>query len=184
MWHNVVHFIALLCLVTTASAKMEAQLERFEQVSGFHLVNATGIRVRKFNRTSWIMTGEGDLFRDFGNEYSFTMTAAYSRLGNNQFNEYPLKIPKNQVCDVVNGAYKEYQDYFLNWTNLPRVGNERLCPYPKGHYWVKDFAPDGGWIPPVVPTGYWRLTADLLDLDDNVAIRYFAYLYIKNSFIY
>ncbi|XP_065074198.1 uncharacterized protein LOC135698233 [Ochlerotatus camptorhynchus] len=162
---------------------MEVQLERFEQELGFELLNATGIRVRKFNRTSWILAGEADLFIDLGNEYSFTATVAYSRLGNNQFNQYPLKIPKNKMCDVVNGPYKEYQNYFVNWTNLPRVEDKRICPFPKGHYWVKDFAPEGDWIPPVVPVGYWRLTSDVLDSDGNVVVRYVAYMRVQNSML-
>ncbi|XP_065074195.1 uncharacterized protein LOC135698230 [Ochlerotatus camptorhynchus] len=162
---------------------MKLQMERFEQELGFNLFNATGIRVRKFNRTSWVMDGEGDLFVDIGNEYSFTVTAAFSRLGNNQFNQYPMKIAKQKVCNVLNKEYKEYQKYFVNWTNLPSVGDEWLCPFPKGHYWVKDFAPEGDWIPPVLYPGYWRLSFDLLDSEGKVAARFVDYMRIMNSLV-
>lgn len=70
------------------------------------MLNTSGIRVRKFNRTTWILNGDFDVLIDLGDEFSYTLTAAYSRLGNQQFNEYALKIAKNKMCDVINGQYK------------------------------------------------------------------------------
>ncbi|KXJ69241.1 hypothetical protein RP20_CCG028162 [Aedes albopictus] len=176
--------VLLELLVLTASViawSVHIHLDRFVQAKGFDLVNATGVRVRKYNRTTSVLDGEGELFRDMGDDYKYTLTVAYSRLGNNQFNEYPLKIAKATGCTVLNGPYKEYQYLFKNHSNMPQVGDERICPFPLGRYWVKDWAPDGSWVPPVVPDGYWRFTADTLDSKDNVVVRYYAYLHIRKD---
>lgn len=163
-------------------AAMEVQLDRFEQLSGHHLINASGVRVRKYNRTTWALDGEADVYIDLTDAYSFYVGSAYSRLGNNQYNEYPLKLAKNKTCAVFNGPFKEYQQYFVESTNLPRVADDWLCPFPKGHYWVKDLAPEGGWIPPVVPEGYWRLTFDMMDTESEaVLVRLVAHMHFRRK---
>ncbi|KXJ67852.1 hypothetical protein RP20_CCG008710 [Aedes albopictus] len=183
MWYIAV-FSGLLVLITSTTTSMiHVELDRFEQLKGFELANATGIRVRKFNRTTSVLDGSGVLFKDCGDEYTFTLTMAHSRLGNNQFNEYPLKISKARACDILNGPYKEYQHLFKNYSNLPQVGNERVCPFPRGHYWVKNWAPDSDWVIPVVPGGYWRLTGDVFHLQGELVMRIVGYLRIIKGFV-
>ncbi|KXJ84304.1 hypothetical protein RP20_CCG012538 [Aedes albopictus] len=173
----------LLLFITSAIAiSIQVHLDRFEQQKGFHLVNNTGYRVRKYNRTTSVLDGAGDFLYDLGDEYLFTLTVAYSRLGNNQFNQYPMKVSKTKMCDLLNGAYKDIQHIIKDYSNFPQVGNERLCPLPRGHYWVKNWAPDGSWIPSVVPAGYWRFTYDVMDLKDNVVIRHVVYGHIIKGF--
>ena len=181
MWSLLVLIDLLVLTASAIATTVHIHLDRFIQAKGFDLANTTGIRVRKYNRTTSILDGEGALFRDLGDDYKFTLTVAYSRLGNNQFNEYPLKIAKASVCTVLNGPYKEYQYLFKDHTNLPQVGDERICPFPLGPYWVKDWAPVGNFVPPVVPDGYWRFTVDTIDSKDNVVLRYYLYLHIKKE---
>lgn len=85
---------------------------------------------------------------------------AYSSLGNNQFNEYPMKLPRKKVCRYMVEEYREYQHVWIGSSNTPQVdkGARVFCPFPKGTYWVRDMAPEADWIPPVVPTGLWRMT--------------------------
>ncbi|KXJ75035.1 hypothetical protein RP20_CCG012533 [Aedes albopictus] len=184
--------IDLLLLIASAMAawSVHVHFDRFVQAKGFDIANTTGIRVRKYNRTTAVLDGEGELFQDLGDDYKFTLTVAYSRLGNNQFNdrlgnnqfnEYPLKIAKASVCTVLNGPYKEYQHLYKNYSNFPQVGDERICPFPLGYYWVKNWAPDGSFVPPVVPDGYWRFTVDTIDSKDNVVLRYYLYLHMKKE---
>ncbi|KXJ84437.1 hypothetical protein RP20_CCG008956 [Aedes albopictus] len=157
---------------------IHVHLDRFEQLKGFDMANTTGFRVRKYNRTTSVLSGTVDIFYDLGDEYMFTLTMAYSRLGNNQFNQYPLKISQAKVCGVINGPYKDYQYLIKDNTNFLQIGNERVCPYPRGRYWVKDWTPDSSFVPPVVPAGYWRFSFDVLDLQDNVVIRNALYAHI------
>ncbi|KXJ84305.1 hypothetical protein RP20_CCG012539 [Aedes albopictus] len=174
----------LLALTTsTIAVSIQVQLDRFEQETGFNLADATRVRVRKFNRTTSVLDGGGDVFFDVGDNYTSTLTVAYSRLGNNQFNEYPMKISKAKVCELLNGPYKEYQHLVKDYSNLPQIGKDRLCPLPRGYYWVKNWAPDNSWVPPVVPGGYWRFTFDLMDLQDTVLLRYRGYAHLIKGIV-
>ncbi|KXJ77331.1 hypothetical protein RP20_CCG007847 [Aedes albopictus] len=174
----------LLVLITsTIAVSLQVHLDRFEQEKGFNLVDATRVRVRKFNRTTSVLDGEGDLFYDMGDNYTATLTVAYSRLGNNQFNEYPMKISKGKACELLNGPYKEYQHLIKDHSNFHQIGKDRLCPLPRGHYWVKNWAPDSSWVPPVVPGGYWRITFDLMDLQNTVLLRLRGYAHLIKDLV-
>ncbi|KAL1378248.1 hypothetical protein pipiens_015715 [Culex pipiens pipiens] len=145
----------------TSSFVIEVQMDRIEQIGGEHLLDLSGIRVRKYNRTMSVINGTYSIVRDLDESLAFTVTVARSALGNNQFNEYPMKIPRKDGCRIFLEDYTEYQHVWANTTNLPQVDKEAppaLCALPKGDYWVKDFAPDASWVPPVVPEGFWRMT--------------------------
>lgn len=86
------------------------------------------------------------------------MKAAYSRLGNNQFVEYPMKLAEQPFCHYLNTTYREYQEIWKGKSNLPQVGPEGFCPLVAGHIWYKHVTFDPQYMPPVVPEGYWRLT--------------------------
>ncbi|XP_062698501.1 uncharacterized protein LOC134284153 [Aedes albopictus] len=174
--------ISLLLLTASAIAlSVHIHFDRFVQSTGFDVVNATGVRVRKYNRTTTVLDGEGELFRNLDDDYRFTLTVAYSRMGNNQFDEYPLKIAKATICSIMNGPYKDYQYLFKDYSNMPQVGDERFCPFPPGRYWVKNWAIDGSFVPPVVPSGYWRFTSNILDSKDKVVVQYLAYFHISKD---
>ncbi|XP_058839872.1 uncharacterized protein LOC131695404 [Topomyia yanbarensis] len=162
---------------------MEVQFDRFEQQLGNHLANYSRLRVRKFNRTTWILDGDGETFVDFTDDYQVSLTVAHSPLGNNQWNEYPMKISKSRMCSFLNGAYKEYQPYFIEYTNFPRVGVEWVCPFPKGSYWVRNFAPNGDWLPSVFPAGYWRFTGSIFDASDEIALKFIVFLRVKKGYL-
>ncbi|XP_058839870.1 uncharacterized protein LOC131695402 [Topomyia yanbarensis] len=164
-------------------AATEIQFERFEQQLGFHLTNFSGLRVRKFNRTTWILDGEGEVFVDFTDEYQISLSMARSSLGNNQWNEYPVKISKNKMCSFLNEHYKEYQPYFIESTSFPRVGEEWVCPFPKGRYWVRNFAPNGAWVPSFVPSGYYRYTASIFDANDEIVLQFIVFMKMKQGYM-
>ncbi|XP_058839874.1 uncharacterized protein LOC131695407 [Topomyia yanbarensis] len=185
MFYLTLVLLSLLVLesIYFADCTVTVQLERFEQQTGFHMANFSGIRVRKFNRTTWVLDGAGDFFVDLTDEYQLSLTAAHSPLGNNQWNEYPMKISKDKACNILNGPYKEYQSYFIDNSNMPRVEEEWVCPFPKGHYWVRNLAPDGSWIPSVVASGYWRLTISIFDASDEIVLRFVSFLRVKKDYM-
>ncbi|EDS44738.1 conserved hypothetical protein [Culex quinquefasciatus] len=165
----------LFCLIVviwppqiTTLQSMTFQLERVEQIGGQGLSDWQ-IRVRKFNRTTYSLNGTAILLQDLDDSYEGAMCSspqvgvnyAYSSLGNNQFNEYPMKLPRKKVCRYMVEEYREYQHVWIGSSNTPQVdkGARVFCPFPKGTYWVRDMAPEADWIPPVVPTGLWRMTA-------------------------
>ena len=87
-----------------------------------------------------------------------SLSFAYSSLGNNQFNEYPMKVPQKKLCQYMVEEYPVYQYLWQNYTNLPNIekGTSYYCPFPKGEYWVKDLVANASWVPSVVPAGLWR----------------------------
>ncbi|XP_055612479.1 uncharacterized protein LOC129759085 [Uranotaenia lowii] len=100
-----------------------------------------------------------EYLEDMDNSYTFEMQTAYSPLGNNQFNEYPMSLKRQNVCDFLNTTYREYQQYWKDGTDWIQVGPEGLCPWPKGIYTFYDYLyTDTIPIPPVIPSGLWRQT--------------------------
>ncbi|KAL1384623.1 hypothetical protein pipiens_013004 [Culex pipiens pipiens] len=152
----------LIYFLHCSSADIAVQLERFEQIGGEHLLETSAMRVRKYNRTTFTANGTFLLLQDIDETYEATLKTAYSRLGNNQFNEYPMKIPQKTLCQVIVDEYQQYQYVFQGRSNLPILpsGTQRFCPFPKGEYWIRDLLPDASWVPPVVPAGYWRFTVE------------------------
>ncbi|EAT33015.1 AAEL014731-PA [Aedes aegypti] len=120
----------------------EIIFQRIEQTSGFDILTSN-LRVTKFNRTCAVLNGTVDLLVDLDNSYTFQGNLAYSRLGNNQFNMSPMKVPEDPMCDFLNDTYREYQDVFEEKTNHPFIEPEGLCPFPAGLYWYKNLVVDG-----------------------------------------
>ncbi|XP_055612477.1 uncharacterized protein LOC129759082 [Uranotaenia lowii] len=138
---------------------MHYEFQRVEQVGGEDMFDCQ-IRIRKFNRTAPVITGPTTFFVDMDNTYTLEMKSAYSPLGNNQFNEYPMSLKKQNLCDFANTTYREYQEFLKepgsNWTQLTGEG---LCPWPKGTYSFNDlYLTDTSPVPPVIPSGLWRAT--------------------------
>ncbi|XP_039452836.1 uncharacterized protein LOC120431781 [Culex pipiens pallens] len=156
-----------------AEQQMNLQLERFEQIDGADLIDSSKLRVRKYNRTAFVLDGTVELFIDLDNAYEVTVKVAYSTLGNNQFNEYPMKLPRKSICAFMVDEYVEYQYIWADSTNLPHVekGTEEFCPFPKGEYWFKELVPDSSFLPPVIPAGLWRMTWEFLRPNDEVVMQ-------------
>uniref|UniRef100_A0A182S966 MD-2-related lipid-recognition domain-containing protein n=1 Tax=Anopheles maculatus TaxID=74869 RepID=A0A182S966_9DIPT len=156
--------IAIVCFVLDPSAglmKVIVDFDRWEHVNGSEIFNVEKLRVRKFNRTLSVLNGTGVLLVDLGDTYEYGLSFARSAQGNNQYDAYPMKLASRPFCEFVKTHYHEYQHIFLNFTNLPHVPKEGLCPFPKGEYWVKDAYIDSSVIPIVVPEGFWRVTTEL-----------------------
>lgn len=86
------------------------------------------------------------------------MALEYSRIGNNQFNISPMKIPQKPFCKFLNESYPDYEYIFEGKTNFPKVGSEGFCPVPAGHYWFRNVLFDATKVVSVAPEGFWRAT--------------------------
>ncbi|XP_055546829.1 uncharacterized protein LOC129731095 [Wyeomyia smithii] len=93
-----------------------------------------------------------------GNNYKCTVKLAHSRLGNNQFNDYPIAWNDHPICDMMKSKYRDYQYIFLNHSNFPQVSETGLCPFPAGTYWFKNTVFPSNVVPEFIPEGYWRIT--------------------------
>nr|XP_019564477.2 uncharacterized protein LOC109432589 [Aedes albopictus] len=144
-------------LVLSINIEPEVTFQRTEQTMGYDIFH-TRLRITKFNRTIAIINGTWDLFVDLDNNYMFQIEFAHSRLGNNQFNISPLKIPEQPFCHFLNGTFREHQSMFVNTANYPIVGPDGLCPFPAGHYWNRNMVFHPSQLPVAMPEGFWRVT--------------------------
>ncbi|XP_058819313.1 uncharacterized protein LOC131682109 [Topomyia yanbarensis] len=156
--------------------KIEIEMQRFEQLGATSLIDATNLRIRKYNRTSPVLNGTILIHKDLNNFYEGSMKVFYSRLGNNQFNEYPLKWSPKPFCHMLNDSYRDLQHIFLNHSNFPQVSDEGLCPFPQGTYWFNNAMFPTEFIPQIVQNGYWRMS---IMVNDDVHLN--LYTYVKNT---
>ncbi|XP_053671498.1 uncharacterized protein LOC128721741 [Anopheles nili] len=152
--------------------------DHWEVYNGSSIINMEKFRVRKYNRTLSVMNGTGVLTTDLDNRYSYGITFARSAQGNNQFYAHPIKFSSRPFCDFINSYYREFQYLFLNYTNLPFVPNEGLCPFPNGSYWIKDGYIDSSIIPATIPDGIWRCITDL-SVTKTGEILFRGIMYVK-----
>ncbi|XP_065091688.1 uncharacterized protein LOC135712672 [Ochlerotatus camptorhynchus] len=135
----------------------DVTFQRVQQTIGFDIMKSN-LRITKLNRTCAVMNGTMNIFVNMDNRFTFQIKSAYSRLGNNQFNEYPMKIPEQPFCQFLNDSYRDYQELFKQTTNLPQVDSGGYCPLPAANYWFKHVVVKPKTMPQMIPEGYWRLT--------------------------
>ncbi|XP_050071235.1 uncharacterized protein LOC126559161 [Anopheles maculipalpis] len=150
--------------------KVILDFDRWELTNGSNIFNMDSVRVRKFNRTLSVLNGTGSLLVDLDDTYEYGFNFARSAQGNNQYNAYPMKLASKPMCEFLKVYYREYQDQFLKFTNLPYVPKEGLCPFPKGNYWVKNAYIDSSVIPLVVPEGFWRASPELRNVETGEVV--------------
>ncbi|XP_035894720.1 uncharacterized protein LOC118504400 [Anopheles stephensi] len=167
--------LALVLLLYTCQRcdgllKVILEFDRWELVNGTNIFSMDSVRVRKYNRTMSVLNGTGTLLVDLDNTYEYGFSFARSAQGNNQYNAYPMKLASKPMCEFLTAYYREYQDMFLKFTNLPYVPEEGLCPFPKGNYWVKDAYVDSSVIPIVVPEGFWKASPELRNVETGEVV--------------
>ncbi|XP_055618630.1 uncharacterized protein LOC129763514 [Toxorhynchites rutilus septentrionalis] len=143
----------------------DVMFEKIEQLNGTDLIEFNNIRVRKFNRTVSVLDGNIELRAEANDKYVISIRSAYSSKGNNQFNEYPMKLPPQRICEFFNTTWREYYPYYNETTNFPEVGE---CPITPKMFYVKNHILDGSVFPPYIPKGLWRLSVfgRLVDADE------------------
>ncbi|XP_055543719.1 uncharacterized protein LOC129729240 [Wyeomyia smithii] len=154
MWNpTVVQFLVSVAIFfgPLSGYRVELELQIFEQHYGHEVVNSSGLRVRKFNRTTPVLNGTFTILKNLTNNYKCSISIAYSRLGNNQFNDYPITWNEQPFCDMMKGSYRDYQYLFLNHSNLPQVPETGLCPFPAGTYWFKNAVFTSNFVPKFLP---------------------------------
>uniref|UniRef100_A0A182MF01 MD-2-related lipid-recognition domain-containing protein n=1 Tax=Anopheles culicifacies TaxID=139723 RepID=A0A182MF01_9DIPT len=113
---------------------VELTLENFEQTLGkesFWL----DLRVRKYNRTASVINGTVFVYVDATNDYQCDLDIFYSRLGNQQFNHMPLKLPSAGVCDFIDNLYERYPKEMTILVNGPKKGE---CPVTPREIYIQD----------------------------------------------
>uniref|UniRef100_A0A182MA14 Uncharacterized protein n=1 Tax=Anopheles culicifacies TaxID=139723 RepID=A0A182MA14_9DIPT len=149
---------------------LKVVFENFVQLSGFDIV-LMDLRVRKYNRTMTVLNGSFIVLNTINNsvEVGTNGTKLPSRLGNQQFNHYPMKLPSSGCCDFLDNLQISYQKQVSVIENLPAIGE---CPFAPRHVNMIDFAFPQEVVSRVMPRGLWKALVTA-KLDGKVIITYY-----------
>ncbi|XP_052898284.1 uncharacterized protein LOC128305044 [Anopheles moucheti] len=143
-------YLCILCVVSVTGIKVV--FENFVQESGYEY-GTFDIRVRKFNRTVTSLNGSVFLHQWIDNSIVFSLDLFHSRLGNQQFNHYPMKLPSSGTCDFLDNLQSTYGEYLGPLKNIPAIGE---CPFSPRTIDVIDYVFPSEPVPKVMPRGLWK----------------------------
>ncbi|XP_055525389.1 uncharacterized protein LOC129718542 [Wyeomyia smithii] len=158
--------VALLGVTHITIANFDVKFEKIEQINGTEYMDFRRIRVRKFNRTVSVLDGTFDLLMDADDRFLVAVKLAYSSRGNNQFNQYPMKIAPQKICEFFNTTWRDYHQYFKDDTNFPEIGE---CPITAKELYVKNHVLDSKMFTKYLPHGLWRMSL-LMQTTDTGAV--------------
>uniref|UniRef100_A0A4Y0BPI3 Uncharacterized protein n=1 Tax=Anopheles funestus TaxID=62324 RepID=A0A4Y0BPI3_ANOFN len=100
-----------------------------------------------------------------------------ARLGNQQFNYYPIKYPPGPLCVSRDLLYNEFRKSFTNVYNLPEKG---VCPIePREIYFLDKIFPTEV-VPTFVSVGLWKVF--IIVTLDNVEVSRFVLICKVNKY--
>ncbi|CAO1407339.1 unnamed protein product [Diamesa hyperborea] len=123
----------------------------------------SNLRVRRVNRTSFLMVGNLTFFEDVGNEHQ--IESKILKKSGNQYQLTPYRLKKENYCDFVrdHASYKDLRKV----SNIPEEG---VCPWPKGTYEVYGFNVNVDYIPPFFD-GDYMLETTIYFNEEKVSVQ-------------
>ncbi|XP_040168271.1 uncharacterized protein LOC120903112 [Anopheles arabiensis] len=140
-----------LCILS-ATESLKVVFENFKQLTGHDIVECD-IRVRKFNRTMTVLNGSFILQTWINDSIELSVDLFHSRLGNQQFNHYPMKLPSCGCCSFFDNLQTTYGKQTKTISNLPAIGE---CPISPRTVDLIDFAFPQEVVSQVMPRGLWK----------------------------
>lgn len=110
--------------------------QAFIDIAKQDYINISQFRVRKYNRTTFVLNVELETFIDVGKTEFLEIEVFTSRLNNNQYTRSPFRIPRMNVCDFIKGPYATYfMKPMRNVSNfLQFEPNKPVCPWKKARF--------------------------------------------------
>lgn len=127
---------AVICIsvILVTSWAYNIDFDEFKVVENCVIV-FDNIRIKKFNRTAYVLDGGLMLPHDLREEdnIQIELNVYHSRLGNQQFVKSPFKLPKDSLCNYVNVHYRKYlMEPMKDCSNFPHLEpEENGCPLKK-----------------------------------------------------
>ncbi|KFB52468.1 AGAP008958-PA-like protein [Anopheles sinensis] len=170
MWS--VSYAQLLIIVTIlieALVCYKANYERVEQVFGQEYAEID-LRVRKYNRTTTVMNGTMYIRQPLDDNMVFSSDVFHSRLGNQQFQHYPMRLPTSGYCQFIENLHKEYKAVVEDMVNIPNPGE---CPVTERAIYIHDKVFPPGVLPESLAPGLWKIviTGALVTKPENILFR-------------
>ncbi|XP_035909157.1 uncharacterized protein LOC118510884 [Anopheles stephensi] len=103
------------------------------------------------------------------NTLELSLDLFHSRLGNQQFNHYPMKLPSCGICDFLDNLQMSYEKQVAELENLPAIGE---CPFSPRSVIMRDFAFPQEVVSQVMPRGLWKALVTAR-LEGKVVVQYY-----------
>ncbi|XP_053676645.1 uncharacterized protein LOC128726835 [Anopheles nili] len=138
------------------------------------------LRVRKFNRTMSTLNGTIYIRQPMGDNLKLYTDLFHSRLGNQQFNHYPAKLPTAGFCEFVRNLHAAYGKHLVDIVNGPQPDE---CPIKAREVYILDKVFPSSTIPPVFPTGLWKMViTGRVDEEDKLRYQMVLHVHEKDFF--
>ncbi|CRL03058.1 CLUMA_CG016179, isoform A [Clunio marinus] len=150
--------IFLFIILNAECALYDISFDRIESIpgeGGVIVFDARTVRVKKFNRTTYVMNGNGSLYRPLDRDTIINLTVFFFEAG-----EYKIFLSKTfGFCEFKNlPGHKEILEDFEAHTNNPVPSD--ACPYPAMDKQITNYALKEerfNFIPPGLPGEKWRI---------------------------
>lgn len=114
----------------------EIQVDRVELLNSTFsdgIYNISELRVTKFNRTSYVLNLDAEIFFDVDQSVDAELTLHHNRMNNNEYNKMPFGLAKKSLCTYLEKYYKSIlMEPMKNISNSPQLGpKDNVCPIPK-----------------------------------------------------
>ncbi|XP_049284892.1 uncharacterized protein LOC125764569 [Anopheles funestus] len=126
------------------------------------------------------LNGTISIRQPISNDLVFHTDMFHSRLGNQQFNHYPAKLPTSGFCNFFDNLHNMYEEHIRDIVNVPEL-NE--CPVTVRDVFILDKPFPSSVLPPVCPTGLWKIViSGRLQEEEKLSYQMVMKVYEKDYF--
>lgn len=123
--------LSFLFIITGVCLATELYYDRIELLNATYvedIYNVSQFRINKFNRTTYVLNLDVELFNDAGEDYTVSIDFYYNRLNNNQYSKSPIRVAKTSVCRAVDRYYPLLVvGSSKNYTNFQDIKTGATC---------------------------------------------------------
>ncbi|XP_053673614.1 uncharacterized protein LOC128723872 [Anopheles nili] len=174
------HCIALIVAAATIEQAIgsKAMYERFEQFFGEEYIELD-LRVRKYNRTMMTLNGTIYVKQDLNDSLVFSSDVFHSRLGNQQFQHYPMHLPTSGFCEFIKNVHESYATVIADIVNIPMTDD---CPVSQRNMLVQDEEFKTEVLPESMAYGLWKMVISGV-LNEETVIRFMVSIRLSDNYM-